>query len=842
MKSSIYKKFLSLLLGSVAAASLLIGAAGIFSAQNAVSKDSVQIMNLICEEKAQQINAILTAIEQSVQIDYGYVKNQVSKDDFAWHDTEYMHEYAEKIRPVLKNTAENTDFAVGVYLRFNPEICGSGTEGVFLVNKNGVFEDEKITDLTLYSPEDTGYVGWYYEPVKNGAPTWMNPYYNENTGVKMISYIIPIYIDDTLIGVIGMDIDISLLINTVKEISLYDTGYAFLACGNGDIVYHRQYPEGIEKKNFDENLLDIRKQMQGVESNDSIVSYSWYGAEKRLSYTNLLNGMYLIITAPSSEIDAERNSLILRCVIIMAVVLGISAFLGIRLVRKITKPLRELTDAAERIAEGEWDVEIHRGGDDEVGVLADTLHHTIDELQKYINYVSGIAYIDEMTGLGNNRFFSKRIAETESAIADKSARFSMAAVDIINLRHISDTYGTGKGNSIIVTVAELMKKIFGNNSVYRISDEMFSIYLENTDKNGANELVRSFESELEEFNRHGVICPEEIMVAAGTACFDPEKDTCFAEVTTRAGKELFNSKKQLADRRGMLEDALKMLQMVFHKILKVNLTDNNFHEIKVYDEERSPEKGYCAKFSEWMNSFAGTGQVAAEDISEYLKFSDRKQLCRRFASGETYLSHCYRRKVSGEFRWVMLEIITSVEYTPENQIVLLYVRDINDFYTAKLEYHRELERLSNTDTLTGLYNRHYMTQFFRDCSSFTDIGVIFCDLNGLKYANDHFGHTAGDRLLNSIAEIMKKDFPDNICCRTGGDEFIVCVVGKSEQEFGDMFEKFRADVRASGKPIASLGKCWRSSTEDIDRMLTEAENAMYEDKKAYYRDFPEYKR
>lgn len=842
MKSSIYKKFLTLLLGSVTAASVLISFAGILTSQRAVSRDSQHIMSLICEKNAEKINGTFRAIEQSVQTAYSFIEHRLSEETPDGRNKEYMQELSRKIRPVLKNTAENTDSAVGVYLRFSPEFSGSGTAGMFLVNVNGDYVDHYITDLTAYPEDDIPHVGWYYEPVKNGTPTWLSPYYNENLGVKLISYVIPIIYDSSIIGVVGMDINSSLLTDFVEKISLYDTGYAMLACGNGDIVYHREYPDGIATENFDENLKNVGKAMRSAGTENEIISYNWHSAEKRLTYSRLVNGMYLITTAPASEIDSERNSLIMHCILLMIAVLIISAVLGIRLVEKITRPLRDLTESAEKIADGQWDTEITKTSDDEVGVLADTLHSTMDELHKYIQYVNGIAYTDEITGLGNNRLFTERITGTEKAISDKTAAFSLAALDITNLRHISDTYGSGKSESVIITIAEIMKKIFPGNGIYRISDEMFIIYLDKTGKEDADRLVDSFSAEVDEFSRSSSICPEELVVAAGTACFEPSHDTCFADVTTRAGKELYRDKKQLAGRQGMYEDALKMLQMVFHKILKVNLTTDEYYEIKVYDDERCPEKGYCDKFGDWMRGFAETGQIAAENRTEFLQFIDTENLRRKFASGENHLSLCYRRRVENEFRWVMQEIVSSVEYSDNEQIVLIFVRDINDQYSAKLEYHAKLERISNTDSLTGLYNRHYFTSCFADPSNLRNVGIVFCDLNGLKYTNDHMGHHEGDKLLNSMSDTMKACFPNDLCFRTGGDEFIVCVSGKTEQDFNEAFEKFRTAVRAGERPIASIGKCWQEKTDNIDKMLTVAENAMYEDKKEFYRQFPQFRR
>ena len=50
--------------------------------------------------------------------------------------------------------------------------------------------NNKITDISMYDKNDEEHVGWYYIPVENGKETWINPYFNKNMGVEMISYVI----------------------------------------------------------------------------------------------------------------------------------------------------------------------------------------------------------------------------------------------------------------------------------------------------------------------------------------------------------------------------------------------------------------------------------------------------------------------------------------------------------------------------------------------------------------------------------------------------------------------------------------------------------------------------
>ena len=69
----------------------------------------------------------------------------------------------------------------------------------------------------MYEPTDLAHVGWYYIPVQNEAPIWMDPYLNENVNIYMISYVVPLYVDGESVGIIGMDIDFSELTDLVDS-------------------------------------------------------------------------------------------------------------------------------------------------------------------------------------------------------------------------------------------------------------------------------------------------------------------------------------------------------------------------------------------------------------------------------------------------------------------------------------------------------------------------------------------------------------------------------------------------------------------------------------------------
>lgn len=139
-----------------------------------------------------------------------------------------------------------------------------------------------------------------------------------------------------------------------------------------------------------------------------------------------------------------------------------------------------------------------------------------------------------------------------------------------------------------------------------------------------------------------------------------------------------------------LDDTMNLLNDIFHKILKVNLTDDTYSIITTYADEKKISAGFSKKISEWMKKFAFNGYVHDEDREEYLEFVDINNLRRRFKEKKERYFIKYRRRVANDFRWVEMELYPSYEYTDDNQIILLCIRDINDEYNHQLEEYSRL--------------------------------------------------------------------------------------------------------------------------------------------------------
>jgi diguanylate cyclase (GGDEF)-like protein len=116
------------------------------------------------------------------------------------------------------------------------------------------------------------------------------------------------------------------------------------------------------------------------------------------------------------------------------------------------------------------------------------------------------------------------------------------------------------------------------------------------------------------------------------------------------------------------------------------------------------------------------------------------------------------------------------------------------------EKKTELEKLSVTDGLTGLFNhRHFWnlmnTEMTRVGLSNGNLALVLVDLDDFKKVNDKFGHSVGDMLLKTIADVMSDTVRDtDIVARYGGEEFAVMLPDTDEGGVQNVAEKVRAAV------------------------------------------------
>lgn len=151
---------------------------------------------------------------------------------------------------------------------------------------------------------------------------------------------------------------------------------------------------------------------------------------------------------------------------------------------------------------------------------------------------------------------------------------------------------------------------------------------------------------------------------------------------------------------------------------------------------------------------------------------------------------------------------------------------------------RKLQLLSYYDQLTGALNRHGMNEFIDNVQHDKSIGLVYCDVMGLKHVNDTKGHLEGDALLMRAYQCLLKHFDKETIFRIGGDEFLVMCSDVPEEPLRRRTEEMKADMKNFDMMFA-IGFVWQEQCNyQIEELLKEADRRMYTDKKQYYEASP----
>lgn len=542
---SIRTKFTVLIVACILVSVMTMQALNFISTQDTLEDDSAKIMQLICQTRADKIDEVCGNVEQAVGTLYELANSRLNSTKDIFSDESEFNQYLDKMTEIAGNVVKNTDGAVSVYHIFNPNVFSSSV-GIFKRKnqKTGKFEDVPITDITKYDEDDYAHVGWYYEPIKKGRAIWLQPYLNKNLNVKLVSYVAPIYKNGTTIGVIGMDIGVDFLQKQIRKVTAYKTGYGFLMDQEGNVVYHRDYLEGIKKEKFDDNILKMKVVLEKARKTGKIYSYYWHGVKKKMVAKKLRNGMSLAIAAPVREINAPKWTLLGQSMVVCGVILVIAILIGIQWAATLTKPIRSLTEAAKKIADGDMDVRIECATKDEVHVLAESFRHTAVCLKSYIQHINNLAYMDALTRVGNKMAYSDRMDEIDRRIQDKNEKFCLVVMDINNLKYMNDVFGHEMGDLLIKDASELLATTFGRENVFRIGGDEFVAVLEGAEEKEAAQYLEQLQKNMDAFNESTEKKYEsKLQIAYGMCAYEKGVDQAFMDVFRKADEVMYEKKK-----------------------------------------------------------------------------------------------------------------------------------------------------------------------------------------------------------------------------------------------------------------------------------------------------------
>lgn len=299
--------------------------------------------------------------------------------------------------------------------------------------------------------------------------------------------------------------------------------------------------------------------------------------------------------------------------------------------------------------------------------------------------------------------------------------------------------------------------------------------------------------------------------------------------------------KQRIDNQAMEKEkhyeVLIALTEIYNTMHVIDLVQDVFYEYK--------SKDYVDTYLNHYTEHASQGMVAVMTarsnkslLPAVLKFSDLTTLGERMKDK----NFIFMDFIGLEKQWMRATFVVIERDSKGYATKVIFTTQ--NIHESKM-YEEDLLKKSNTDQLTGVYNRRaYENDKYKieQQDEMNDVALFMFDVNGLKHANDTYGHQTGDELLLVSSNCMKQVFsPYGNIYRIGGDEFVGIIYLK-ESSAEELIKQFKDEVKrhatdyAEGLSISVGYALGQETAKNFAKLEELADQRMYKEKAVYYQE------
>ena len=545
---TIRSRFLTIICGVSLTLSMVFGALAVILVDHDETIIAARTLNGQAAHVYTTLNPIFIQSEDIVHYIGNTIEHEV-KDPQELRDKAYRDRLEDKVRRSFYNAISGIDGVQGYYLHYNEDISGT-PDGFWYARRNSRYDFtiQPITPVKAYGEKAVNRTNWHYRPFRTKQAQWLEPYINGNNGVRMITYVMPIFVKGQFVAVAGVDIDFNVLCDVVGAMKAYQDGYGFLF-KDGQTVYFHPDGKGIEPDfNPDFMILQNGDLLQRSATEQKLIHYEYKGIPMALAFTTFRNGMKLAITAPADEIYAGRRTMIFL-VLTITIVVGLgSTILAVKAADRIVRPLQDISAAARRLGRGEYDQYLTYTGHDEIGSLASHMNDTMERMRNYVGAMQKQAYQDELTSVKNVAAYDKKVYDLNQKISAGQAAFAVVMVDLNQLKEVNDRFGHEKGNIALQTLCQAVCRLYKHSPVYRIGGDEFVVILEGEDYDNRDALFQKVQA-FERIRDLKAAQPwTQLAASVGMAVYDQTCDATYQAVFNRADARMYEQKQHLAPR------------------------------------------------------------------------------------------------------------------------------------------------------------------------------------------------------------------------------------------------------------------------------------------------------
>ena len=517
MFSSLRGKFLAVSLGSLCVLGLAMGIVGTQMLLQVSEKREVESIHRTAETYRNELDFVLVRVEDTAGVAAEQLREAATSTEL---------EGQEGVSSLMKETFANMP-AVRSY-----DLCMEQADGTVRVlcftrsSAEAAFEQQNVTDpsrflkrraVSLRASDDTSENGGHWQP----------PSLSPVLGRMVISYVQPIFQGGTRVGMVDIELDLAQIAERLETQTVYETGCAFLSDETGNVRYRYDAERGIDVRQSPAALVE-----RGVagDAQNSVQRFDVDGISYDAAGSTLRNGMKLVATAPTAEVQAETRMTVSRMVLIFVCCFALAALFMLVLTGRLTQLYR-------------------------------------------------MTFHDGLTGILNRLGLDHALADWQKKAKGKPA--VLMTLDIDDFKLINDLQGHAAGDEALKALAERLSTFFGKKAIVaRQGGDEFTVLLPETAADRAEALLSELTAHAQTFSYQG----EEKMftISLGYAAA-PEDGETLDDLSHHADAALYATKSK--GKNGFLRYAAEQEENDQHAFSLRNLSERLPGAILVHQED-----------------------------------------------------------------------------------------------------------------------------------------------------------------------------------------------------------------------------------------------------------------
>ncbi|RBP04989.1 methyl-accepting chemotaxis protein [Rossellomorea aquimaris] len=387
------------------------------------------------KEVIDQTQGIVGELNNSVQLFLGQYEKSI--DQYSISNS--LKDYA-KAQLQTESGGENTELFANIQSDFDNylSLYGEATS-IYFASPNKKLKI--VPSVSLPSDFDPTSRDWYKnaEEVRAGV-VWSEPYVDTATEEYIITASRAIVSDNKVVGVLGVDINLTKLTDRVSEMDIGYNGYPFLIGLDGTAIVHPT------KRGEDLSKLPFISKMLASEKDSDTIRYELDGDEKVLVYSTVPRTNWKVGSAYSMKDLIQSSKEIERLLIVTALItLAVMLVLIVLISNKITKPIKQLQKTVTDVSAGDLSIQSEINSKDETGLLASDLNKMIVNMKDTIQVVQQSIYNVRESAEGLSAVSEETNASSEEmakAVTEIATGASQSAADSDRAHHQTEQLGT----------------------------------------------------------------------------------------------------------------------------------------------------------------------------------------------------------------------------------------------------------------------------------------------------------------------------------------------------------------------------------------------------------------